>query len=115
MISDTLRQKFIYSTPYSDDGLPLVVLDEIRDDESSGETISGKSLYFWERDDFERFVSTHAGKTKKVIIINDYDLKSSSKRLEDVPKCYLMSFACLFKKPDFFVLSVKQGAGSRFQ
>ena len=48
-----------------DDGFPLVILDEDEDDDPFIETISGKSLFFWERDDMERFVSTHAGKVKK--------------------------------------------------
>ena len=65
MINDTLRQNFIYSTPFMDEGFPLVILDEDEDDGPSTETISGKSLFFWERGDMERFVSTHAGKAKK--------------------------------------------------
>lgn len=38
----------------------------------------------------ERFVSTHAGKTKKIIIQNDYVLKNCSKRLKDGLRCYII-------------------------
>lgn len=102
MISDTLRQKFIYSTPFTDDGFPLVILDDgQRDEGTSFVTVSGKSLYYWGKEDFDRFISNTKGRAEKIIILNDYELKSRNQRLEDGLKCYLLSFAYHFKKSGF--------------
>lgn len=101
MISDTLRQRFLYSVPFDDNGFPLVVFDDQLENQAKSETISGKDLYFWEKEVFERFVDSRRGRIEEIIIVNDLDLKSGNKRLSDGLKCYLMAFAYRFKKSGF--------------
>lgn len=102
MIGDTLRQKFIYATPFADDGFPLVVLDdETRFDPTKTEYVSGQSLYFWEESEFRAYVESTKKKASAIVILDDYRFKSGNKLLEDGAKCHLMSFAYLFKKAGF--------------
>ncbi len=102
MISDTLRQKYLYATPFADDGFPLVRLDdESRMDCDSIETISGSSLYHWEQETFDAFVTSRKGKIAAVLIEDDLCLQSNNPILKNGVKCFLMSFAYHFKKAGF--------------
>ena len=101
MISDTLRQRFLYSVPFADDGFPLVVLDDRPKNQTQSEIISGTDLYFWEKETFERFVDSRRGRVEEIVIGDDLELKSGNKRLSDGLRCYLMAFAYRFKKSGF--------------
>ncbi len=102
MIGDTLRQKYVYATPFADDGFPLVVLDdENKFDSTRTEIVSGQSLYYWEEKEFLSFVESRKKSIDAIIVLDDYQFKSDNKILQAGAKCHLMSFAYHFKKAGF--------------
>ncbi len=102
MIGDTLRQKYLYATPFKDDGFPLVVLDDEKEFcPERTEYISGQSLYFWKEDELHSFIKSRKHSTDSIVIINDYNFDSRNKCLEDGARCHMMSFAYLLKKAGF--------------
>ena len=99
MVADTLRQKYIYATPYDKDEFPLVELD--KDLNSTTENvfkINASKLYFIEKNEFETLVNIIKPNKDSVLIINDYSFKSSNKILNKGCLCHMMSFAYLFKQ-----------------
>lgn len=99
MVSSTLRQKFIYNTPFNDDDFPLVKLD--RDiDIGSIHTfkINASKLYDLEENDFNELLKDIEIKCNSVLIINDYDFKSQNKNLINGSNAHILAFAYLFKK-----------------
>lgn len=98
MVADTLRQKFIYATPYDKDEFPLVDLDRnINLKMEDVFRINASELYFIEKEEFESLVSTLKSHNNSVLIINDYNFKSSNVILHKGCLCHMLSFAYLFK------------------
>lgn len=99
MISSTLRQKYIYNTPFSDDDFPLVKLD-IDIDANSNDVfkINASDLYNLEENDFEKILTSLDLNIISVLIINDYRFKSQNKKLINGSKAHILAFAYLFKK-----------------
>lgn len=100
MVSDTLRQKFIYNTPFDDNEFPLVVLDEdISSNSADTYKINASKLYFIEEMDFENLIKSISN--SKVLILNDYKFKSLNSILNKGSLCHILAFAYLFKKNGF--------------
>lgn len=99
MTSDTIRQKFIYNTPYDDNEFPLVLEDKIDIENDEYSSINASYLYCLEEDDFNKIVNNVISRNiDKVVIRNDYHFKSSNKILINASLCHIMSFVYLFKK-----------------
>ena len=98
MVADTLRQKFIYATPFDKDEFPLVNLDKNLDLKTKNTfKINASELYFMEKDEFESLVNIIKSHSNSVLIVNDYNFKSSNIVLNKGCLCHMMSFAYLFK------------------
>lgn len=100
MISSTLRQKFIYNTPFDDDEYPLVKLDLIEDCKNPYE-IKASSLYFIDEKRFNQIVNSLQKDCDSVVIIDDYEIKSQNGILQYGIKAYILAFSYLFKKQGF--------------
>lgn len=99
MITDTLRQKFIYATPFDKKEFPLVQLDKNLESKTTViYKINALSLYFLEKEDFEKLIKSIVGKYNAVLIINDQKFKSQNCILKNGFLCYMMAFAFLFKQ-----------------
>ena len=99
MTSDTIRQKYIYNTPYDDNEFPLVLEDNIDIEKDIFSSINASYLYCLEEQDFKRVIQNiKTGNIDKVVIRNDYCFKSSNKILVNASLCHIMSFVYLFKK-----------------
>ncbi|HBF68516.1 MAG TPA: hypothetical protein DDW20_04250 [Firmicutes bacterium] len=99
MTSDTIRQKFIYNTPYDDNEFPLVLEDNIDMENDKYYLINASYLYCLEEFEFNTIIKDIKNKNiDKVIIKNDYLLKSGNKILVNASLCYIMAFVYLFKK-----------------
>lgn len=99
MTSDTIRQKYIYNTPYNDDEFPLVLEDNIDINKSEYFSIDASFLYFLEEQDFIGIVNAlKSSRITNVVIINDYHFKNTNKILNNASLCHIMSFVYLFKK-----------------
>ena len=99
MVADTLRQKFIYATPYDKEEFPLVSLDgELNMLSKNTYKIKASSLYFLEKYEFETLIEEIKSNNCSVLIVNDYNFKSSSIILNKGALCHMMSFAYLFKQ-----------------
>ncbi len=99
MTSDTIRQKFIYNTPYDDNEFPLVIEDDVDVDNIEFFSIKASYLYCLEEYDFIGIVQNiKSNNLDTVIIKNDYSHKSSNKILIDATLCHIMAFVYLFKK-----------------
>ena len=99
MTSDTVRQKYIYNTPYDDNEFPLVLEDNINVEKDIFYTINASFLYSLEEEDFKNVIqSIKSNNMNKVIIRNNLGFKSSNKILINASLCYIMSFVYLFKK-----------------
>ena len=99
MVADTLRQKFIYATPYDKEEFPLVSLDgELNMLSKNTYKIKASSLYFLEKDEFEIIIIKIKSNDCSVLIVNDYNFKSSNIILNRGVLCHMMSFAYLFKQ-----------------
>lgn len=97
MVYDTIRQKFIYNTPFDDKEFPKVTLDETATFKNPY-SINATYLYSLEIDDFENVVDTIRANNDSVIIVNDYRLKSRNEALSDGIRCHMLAFAYLFKE-----------------
>lgn len=101
MVADTLRQKFIYATPYDDNEFPLVELDaNLNASTNNSYKINASTLYFLEKEDFESLVNEIKFKHDSVLIINDYRFKSFNAILNRGCLCHMMAFAYLFKQKE---------------
>lgn len=101
MVADTLKQKYIYATPYDKNEFPLVKLDsEINSLAKNVFKINASTLYFLEQNDFQSLVSEIKSKHDSVLIVNDYLFKSSNMILNNGCLCHMMAFAYLFKQND---------------
>ena len=99
MTSDTIRQKYIYNTPYDDNEFPLVLEDGTDIEKDKFTSINASYLYCLEEQDFKRVVqSIKTSNMDKIIIKNDYCFKSSNIKLVNASLCHIMSFVYLFKK-----------------
>lgn len=99
MVADTLRQKYIYATPYDEDEFPLVELDRnITILSKNVFKINGTQLYSLDEDEFKSMLVTIKSKYDSVLIINDYSFKSSNAILNRGCLCHMMAFAYLFKQ-----------------
>ena len=73
MTSDTIRQKYIYNTPYDDNEFPLVLEDSFDIEKDKYTSINASYLYCLEEQDFKRVVQNiKTSNIDKVIIRNDY-------------------------------------------
>ena len=97
MTSDTLRQKFIYDVPFDDDGFPLLKLDHI-ENKLKMHTVLASDLWFIETNTFNALCTMVKKSYAGVSIKIDHTFRSSNPILLRGYKCYLMSFAYLFKK-----------------
>ncbi len=101
MVADTLRQKFIYATPFDENEFPLVELDsDLNSSTKDIVKINASSLYFLEKDGFESLVNEIKSKHDSVLIVNDYHFKSSNIILNKGCLCHIMAFAYLFKQKE---------------
>jgi len=104
MTSDTLRQKFIYNTPFNDDGFPL--LNSRLSVISEGMRIfcaSGKHLLELEQGDFDKFCDdSKDDNIDAIVIIDDYHLQCQNPLLLRGIKAHLMSFCYLFQQKGFY-------------
>lgn len=99
MVSSTLRQKFIYNTPFNDDDFPLVKLDGDIDNNSIHTfKINASKLYELEENDFGALLKDLKLKFNSILIINNYKFKSQNKNLINGSKAHILAFAYLFKK-----------------
>lgn len=101
MTSDTLRQKYIYNVPFDDNEQPLVKLDLGLKGNASAYTINATDLYFMEENSFITLCKNIDSRYSGIVINNDHDSRSKNRILENSNKCYLLSFAYLFKKAGF--------------
>lgn len=103
MTSDTLRQKFIYNTPFNDDGFPL--LNSRLSVISEGMhifSVSGKHLFELEKGDFDKLCDGLKNNgIDAIVIINDYHLQCQNPLLLRGIKAHLMSFCHLFQQKGF--------------
>lgn len=99
MVADTLRQRYIYATPYNKDEFPLVNLDkELNILDNKAFKINGTQLYSLEENEFKTLLNVIKSKFNSVFIINDYNFKSSNTILNRGCLCHMMAFAYLFKQ-----------------
>ncbi len=99
MVADTLRQKFIYATPYDRNEFPLVELDkELNSSTKNTYKINASALYFLEKADFESLVDKIKREHDSILIIDDYHFKSTNVILNKGCLCHMMTFAYLFKQ-----------------
>lgn len=103
MTADTLWQKYIYNTPFDDDGLPLLNsrLSEILKD-NEPYIISGKALFTLSEADFDSlcFRLSSFG-FNSIFIENDYELKSNNIILKKGVEAHLKAFCRLFQDKGF--------------
>lgn len=101
MLDSTLKQKFIYNTPFTDDEMPYVILDKLPD---NPKMISISQLCSLEYYDFNNLISDLKNrKAFEILLCNDAELHSNNDMIKRAVKCYLMSFAYHFKKQGFRV------------
>ena len=99
MTSDTVRQKFIYNTPYDDNEYPLVVEDEFDLNINDYEIIYATQLYQLEENDFDDYIIELKNKNiHKVLIKNDCVFENDNPILKNASYCYIKAFVYLFKK-----------------
>ena len=101
MLDSTLRQKFIYNTPLTDEEMPYVILDNITKDA----TII-KLSYLYELEKFAFLELSEKLKNEKLnelLLINDLTTTANNQIIQRVIKCYLLSFAYHFQKQVFNV------------
>ena len=99
MTSDTIRQKYIYNTPYDDNEFPLVLEDDADVENIQFFSIKASYLYYLDEHNFISIVQNiKSNNLDTVIIKNDYCYKSSNKILIDASLCHIMAFVYLFKK-----------------
>lgn len=110
MVYDTLRQKFIYDTPFDKDEFPKLCLINENSSFKKPYIINASSLYFLEKDDFTSLIKVVRKEHDSLIINNDYSFINSNKALEEGAKCYVMAFAFLFQKEGLLckIESIKQ-------
>lgn len=102
MVYDTLRQKYIYNTPFDKKEFPKVDLDHDLSSFKNAYFINASSLYFIEAEAFNGLIGSLKGKIDAIVIKNDLKFKNENKALEEGSKCYILAFAFLFKKNGFF-------------
>ena len=99
MVTDTLRQKYIYATPYDESEFPLIELDkDLNSLTNNVFKINASILYFLEKEDFESLINEIKSKHDSVLIVNDYRFKSFNTILNKGCLCHMMAFAYLFKQ-----------------
>ena len=99
MTSDSIRQKFIYNTPYDDNEFPLVIEDNIDIQKEKYLLVNASFLYRLEENDFDQLVASNkSSNISNIVIRNDYYFKSSNKILINASLCHIMTFVYLFKK-----------------
>ena len=101
MLDSTLRQKFIYNTPFTDDEMPYILLNNIDGD---AVVIKLSHLYKLEEIDFINLSEKlKNAKTNELLLINDLMITSNNQIIQRSIKCYLLSFAYHFQKQGFNV------------
>lgn len=99
MVANTLRQKFIYATPYNENEFPLVTLDgDINSLTGNTFKINATTLYSLEQNDFQSLINIIKSKYSSVLIVNDYRFKSANIILNRGCLCHMMAFAYLFQQ-----------------
>ena len=102
MLTDSLRQKFIYDVKPDENEMPDVKEDSDID-ASSIKTYHTKltSLCDLNDHDFEHLVAQIQYKYDSVLIQNDISFQNRNVILDNALKCYLYSFVFIFKKIGF--------------
>ncbi len=101
MLDSTLRQKFIYNTPFTDDEMPYVILDNIAKDAI---VIKLSYLYVLEKSEFlELSMKLKDAKSNDLLLTNDLAITANNQIILCAIKCYLLSFAYHFQKQGFNV------------
>ncbi len=91
MLDSTLRQKFIYNTPFTDDEMPYVILDDITED---AKVITLSNLFKLEIIEFTKLVEElKNAKLDTLLLANDLAIISNNQIIQRAIKCYLLSFA----------------------
>jgi len=101
MLDSTLRQKFLYNTPFTNDEMPYVLLDEVS---SGAKQINLSHLCVLEESAFIKLaIEARSTNTNEIVLVNDLTLFSNNLIIVRALKCYLLSFAYHFKKLGFKV------------
>lgn len=101
MLDSTLRQKFIYNTPFTDDEMPYVILDDITEE---AKVITLSNLFKLEIIEFAKLLEKLKNeKLDTLLLTNDLTIISNNQILQQAIKCYLLSFAYHIQKQGFKV------------